>query len=61
MLQLDTWDTLQFEGFGYGSAADAVAKMGVSGSDVRFNDQGVEIIFAGAGLATLQEVDYLFG
>ena len=61
VLQLDTWDALQFEGFGYSSATDARAQMLVAGPDVRFADQGVTITFAGADLATMQEVDYLFG
>ncbi len=60
VLQLDTWDTLQFEGFGYSSAAEARAQMSAVGSDVRFADEGVIIIFAGATLSTMQEVDYLF-
>ena len=60
VLQLDTWDALQFEGFGYNSSADARAQMTVAGPDVRFADQGVNITFAGADLATMQEVDYLF-
>ncbi len=60
VLQLDTWDTLQFEDFGYASAAEARAKMSAVGSDVRFADEGVTVTFAGANLATMQEVDYLF-
>ena len=60
VLQLDTWDTLEFEGFGYNSAADARAQMSTIGSDVRFVDEGVTVTFAGATLSTMQEVDYLF-
>jgi hypothetical protein len=34
--------------------------MVTSGSDVRFSDQGVQIVFSGADLALMAEVDYGF-
>ncbi|WP_299030415.1 Calx-beta domain-containing protein [uncultured Sulfitobacter sp.] len=60
VLQLNDWDTLQLEGFGYATAADALSHMSVTGADVRLVDEGVTVIFAGSDLATLQNVDYIF-
>lgn len=36
---LEAWDTLRFEGFGYASDADALAKMTQVGDDVMFSDR----------------------
>jgi len=60
VLQLDAWDALRFRDFGYDEASDALARMSASGPDVRFEDQGVTVVFAATDLATLQEVDFLF-
>ncbi|MBN9889850.1 DUF4214 domain-containing protein [Salipiger abyssi] len=46
VLDLEAWDYLMLDGFGYDSAADARAHMTRSGTDVVFADQGVEITFA---------------
>ncbi|WP_299414732.1 DUF4214 domain-containing protein [uncultured Sulfitobacter sp.] len=61
VLQIDSWDTVQFNGFGYVTHADALAHMSAAGADVRFVDQGVEITLAGIGMAALAEVDFVFG
>ncbi|UOA26161.1 Calx-beta domain-containing protein [Pseudosulfitobacter sp. DSM 107133] len=61
ILQLDDWDTLQFDSFGYSSAQDVLANTTFSAAEAQFADQGVVIKFAGADLETMQNVDYLFG
>lgn len=60
VLQIDTWDTIQFNNFDYSSNADVLAHMMVAGTDILFADQGVEIRFAGANQAMMEAVDYLF-
>jgi hypothetical protein len=61
ILHIDAWDSVQFNGFGYNSDADVLARMATSGPDMRFTDQGVEIVFAGADQSTIEAVDYMFG
>ncbi|ABD57134.1 Allergen V5/Tpx-1 related protein (plasmid) [Jannaschia sp. CCS1] len=60
VLQFDAWDTLQFEGFGYTKASDALAHMQASGSNVMFSDQGVDITFFGTDLSVLEQADFIF-
>lgn len=61
VLQLDAWDTLEFDRFGYRSAQDVLAKTTFSAAEAQFSDQGVVVKFAGVDLETMQSVDYLFG
>ena len=58
VLQLDPWDTLQFNGFGYESRSDAVTHMRAQGRDVIFTDQGVTLLLADQTLADIQSVDF---
>jgi Ca2+-binding RTX toxin-like protein len=60
VLQVDTWDILQFNGFGYSSDADILARLTVAGPDVVFEDQGVRVQFSGVNQSTLESVDYIF-
>ena len=48
---LETWDTIQMQGFGYSSEAEFAAFLTQSGSDVIFSDQGVSITFINANIA----------
>ena len=50
---LEAWDTLVFEGFGYGTAAAARAQMTQTGRDVVFDDQGVTITLLDTRLADI--------
>lgn len=51
---LENWDQLYFEGFGYSSAADARAHMRQDGEDVIFANQGVELRLLDTDIAMLQ-------
>lgn len=42
---LEPWDTLSFQGFGYGEAADVAGHLQQSGSSTVFTDQGVTVYF----------------
>lgn len=50
---LERWDELDFSGFGYVSANDALAHVTQSGQDVVFSDRNVTITFHDTALATL--------
>lgn len=56
----ETWDRLQFTGFGYSSAADIRAHMTQLGSDVVFSDQGTSITLLHTQLATITDATLLF-
>ena len=56
---LDRWDRLEFNGFGYAGAAEAVARMRTDGDDVIFADQGVNVIFHDRALSFMDEVTIL--
>jgi Ca2+-binding RTX toxin-like protein len=47
VFDLEAWDHLSFDGFGYSAASDALGHMSQSGSSVVFSDQGTEITFRG--------------
>ena len=47
VFDLEAWDYLSFDGFGYSAASDALGHMSQSGSSVVFSDQGTEITFRG--------------
>nr|WP_235953353.1 DUF4214 domain-containing protein [Salipiger sp. PrR002] len=59
VLQLDAWDSVAFNGFGYANAAAAVTHMREAGDDVVFSDQGVAVTFMRADLALFDEVSVL--
>lgn len=59
VLQLDPWDTLQFNGFDYANRSEAVAQMQVQGRDVVFSDSDVTVVFADNTLADIQSVEIL--
>ncbi|WP_281256099.1 DUF4214 domain-containing protein [Antarctobacter heliothermus] len=52
---IEAWDVLEFTGFGYGTAGDAIANMSQVGNDVVFIDQGVEITHLNTTLAEITE------
>jgi hypothetical protein len=45
VLDLEAWDYLTFDGFGYSSAAEARGHMAQSASSIVFADQGTEVTF----------------
>ena len=53
VVDLEPWDYIGFADFGYASEAEAKAQMRQSGSDVVFEDQGVEITFTDTRLAEI--------
>ena len=46
VLDLEPWDNLSFQGFGYASAADVRVNMAQAGADLVFTDQGTTVILA---------------
>jgi Ca2+-binding RTX toxin-like protein len=46
----EPWDRLEFRGFGYGTQEEALARMRQVGSDVIFEDQGVQVVFSDTSL-----------
>jgi len=52
---LEPWDMLRFEGFGYDSAADVRAQLSVQGDDVVFSDGGVSARLVDTGLHDLSD------
>jgi Domain of unknown function (DUF4214)/RTX calcium-binding nonapeptide repeat (4 copies) len=57
--QVEAWDTLYFNGFGYADAAAAQSHLVQSGADVVFTDQGETITFHHATLADLQAANWI--
>ncbi|WP_226629417.1 DUF4214 domain-containing protein [Alloyangia pacifica] len=55
VLDLEPWDYVALEGFGYADAAAALAQMSQDGSDVSFDDQGVSILFSQTLLAEITD------
>jgi Ca2+-binding RTX toxin-like protein len=53
IVALEAWDVLEFNGFGYASAADVLAQMAQVGADVVFDDQGLTITHLNTGLAEI--------
>ena len=51
VLDLEAWDNLRFNGFGYATAAEALSNMTQDGMDVVFTDQGTTVIFAQTALS----------
>ena len=54
---LERWDTLVFNNFGYTDKADVLAHMNPVGVDVVFSDQGNTVTFAYTTLADLDHAD----
>jgi Ca2+-binding RTX toxin-like protein len=57
--QFESWDTLQFVGFGYANGAAALSHMSQSDANVIFVDQGENITFHGTSLATLSAANFV--
>ena len=55
VLDLEAWDGLVFNNFGYSGMPDALSHMTQTGSDVVFNDQGVTITFEHTTLAQITD------
>ncbi|MEC3862669.1 DUF4214 domain-containing protein [Mesobacterium sp. TK19101] len=55
VLDLEAWDTLVFDGFGYADAAAARSHMTQTGADVSFADQGVTVLLANTQLAQISD------
>lgn len=55
VVAIEAWDVLEFTGFGYGAAADALANMAQVGNDVVFTDQGVEVTHLNTLLGEITE------
>ncbi len=56
---LEPWDFISLNGFGYGTVAQARANMSQQGNNVVFSDQGVEVVFRGTTLADITD-DMIF-
>lgn len=55
VLDLEAWDVLRFEGFGYADAEAVLGHFDQSGDSVIFSDQGVNIIFAEIALDAISQ------
>lgn len=61
VLDLDAWDRVEFDGFGYADAHDARAHMTQTGADTTFIDQGVTVTFVNAQLDHLADDMFVWG
>ncbi|MCF2906654.1 DUF4214 domain-containing protein [Octadecabacter sp. CECT 8868] len=59
VLDLEVWDYLSFEGFGYSNVADVRVHLSQSGTDVVFSDQGTEVTFEKTQLSDLTDDMFL--
>ncbi|MBW7920522.1 MAG: DUF4214 domain-containing protein [Rubellimicrobium sp.] len=53
VLDLEPWDVVELQGFGYGTADEALARISQHGADAVLADQGVEIVFHHVDAGTL--------
>lgn len=60
VVDVEPWDTLRMEGFGYGSAQDVARYLSVDGGDVVFADEGVSVRFLDADVASLLDMEFEF-
>lgn len=54
VLDLERWDTLRFDNFGYDDAQDVRDHLSISGGHLVFSDQGVTVVL-GASSLTLHD------
>ncbi|MCR9126592.1 MAG: choice-of-anchor I family protein [Rhodobacteraceae bacterium] len=59
VMDLEAWDSLRFDGFGYSDAASARDNLSQSGSDIVFSDQGTSVTFQNATLAMFDDDMFL--
>jgi Ca2+-binding RTX toxin-like protein len=52
---LEAWDYIELDGFGYNTSAEARAQMTQVGSDLMFASQGVEIAFLNTSLSEVTD------
>lgn len=57
---LEAWDHLRFEGFGYQDVAELRSHLRQAGSSVLFEDDGVQVTLLNTQLAQLQDDQFLF-
>lgn len=55
VLDLEAWDVLRFDGFGYANAAQVRGHLHQQGSDLVFEDQGVSVTFQDTALAIVTD------
>lgn len=55
VMDLEAWDSLRFDGFGYTDASEALGRMTQVGADVVFADQGVAVTFVNAQLGLIDD------
>ena len=55
VMDLEAWDLLSFQGFGYAGAGDIRAHMAQTGADVVFHDRGVGVTLVQTELASLAD------
>ncbi|UWR23426.1 DUF4214 domain-containing protein [Sulfitobacter sp. S190] len=55
LLDLRSWDTLVFHGFGYDSAEDVRAHLSIEGADLQFADQGLTLTISGGAEGTITD------
>ncbi len=60
VMDLEAWDYLSFQGFGYADAGDIRAHLVQSGADVAFQDQGVNVTLVNTQLAALTDDMFVF-
>lgn len=60
VLDLEAWDVLEFNGFGYDTVAQARAQLSQEGSDLIFSDQGVTVTFADTALDLITDDMFVF-
>lgn len=59
VMDLEAWDWLEFNGFGYADASDVRAHMVQVGADVIFSDSGVTVVLANTLIAALGDDVFL--
>ncbi|MCJ7874805.1 DUF4214 domain-containing protein [Phaeobacter sp. J2-8] len=60
VVDLEPWDILRMEGFGYDDAADMAEHLRTDGGDVVFTDSGVEIRFLDVTIHEVRELEFEF-
>lgn len=59
VLDLEVWDTLNFEGFGYANVSDARAHLSEVNGEAVFSDQGVTITFTDTSLGAINDAMFI--
>ena len=60
VVDVEPWDTLRMEGFGYDAAVDVARYLNADGTDVVFSDEGVTIRFLETDVAAVLDMEFEF-